>query len=74
MPLIKVNITQKKKNENNVKPLETKKKNLTLMQKRLLKEHSKFHSKKHIDYMRKLMLKGYCLQQAHKLAIKNIGK
>ena len=57
-----------------IKPLNKPKKNLSMMQTRLLKEHSKYHSKKHIERMKKLMLEGYCLQQSHSIASKIVGK
>ena len=57
-----------------IKPLNKPKKKLSVMQTRLLKEHSKYHSEKHIDTMKELMLKGYCLQQAHSIASKLVGK
>ena len=57
-----------------IKPLNKPKKNLSVLQTRLLREHSKYHSKKHIEMMRELMLKGYCLQQAHSIASKLVGK
>ena len=57
-----------------IKPLNKPKKNLSVMQTRLLKEHSKYHSKKHIEMMKELMLKGYCFQQAHDITMKKIGK
>jgi len=41
----------------------------------LLKTHSKHHSKKHIDYMKKYIRDGKgCYSQAHKAAMKNVGK
>ena len=57
-----------------IKPLNKPKKKLSVMQIRLLKEHSKYHSEKHIDTMKELMLKGYCLQQAHTISSKLVGK
>ena len=53
-----------------IKPLYKPKKDLSLLQKRLLKEHSKYHSKKHINEMKLLMKKGYCFQQSHDLTQK----
>ena len=57
-----------------MKPLYKPKKSLTKLQTELLNSHKKHHTKKHIEYMKKRMLEGYCFQQAHTLAIKNIGK
>lgn len=56
------------------KPLYKPRKELSKLQKDLLKSHKKHHTKKHIDLMIKLMKKGYCFQQAHDIAIKNVGK
>ena len=61
---------QKKK----IKPMYKPKKQLSILQKRLMKEHSKHHTKKHLDMMKKLMLQGMCLQQAHDITMKDIGK
>ncbi len=39
------------------------------------KEHSKHHSKKHIDFMKKFIRAGKgCFSQAHKAAQKKVGK
>ena len=64
----------KKYDYSKIKPLNKPKKKLSVMQTRLLKEHSKYHSEKHIDTMKKLMLDGYCLQQAHTISSKLVGK
>lgn len=56
------------------KPLYKPKKNLTKLQKDLMRTHSKHHTKKHLDKMKELMLKGYCFQQAHELSMKSVGK
>ena len=56
------------------KPLYKKRKGLSVLQQRLMREHKKHHSKAHIKMMKELMLKGYCFQQAHDLAKKKIGK
>jgi len=64
-----------KKNEKaDSKPLYKKKKDLSVVQKRLLKEHSKHHTKKHLEEMKKDMKKGFCFQQAHNRAMKKVGK
>jgi len=61
---------EKKKNKQMYKP----KKDLSVLQKRLMKTHKKFHSEKHIKKMKQLMLQGHCLQSAHDIAIKQVGK
>ena len=58
----------------NVVPMFKPRKTLSTLQKRLMNEHKKHHSKKHLDEMKKLMLKGYCFQQSHILTMKKIGK
>ncbi len=63
---------QKKKKK--VIPMYKPKKQLSILQKRLMIEHSKHHTKKHLDMMKKLMLQGMCLQQAHDITMKEIGK
>ena len=57
-----------------VKPMYKPKKDLSTLQKRLMKEHKKHHTKKHLDEMTKLMKKGFCFQQAHDLTMKKVGK
>ena len=57
-----------------VKPLYKPKKDLSILQKRLMKEHKKHHTKKHLDRMKELMLKGWCFQQSHDITMKEIGK
>ena len=47
---------------------------LTAKQEIKLKEHSIHHSKKHIDLMKKLMQGGKSFTEAHKSAMKDIGK
>ena len=39
-----------------------------------LKEASKHHSKKHMDLMKKLMKEGKSFAEAHKIALKEVGK
>tara|TARA_R100000773_G_scaffold31701_2_gene27070 strand:+ start:6890 stop:7066 length:177 start_codon:yes stop_codon:yes gene_type:complete len=56
------------------KPLFKPKKDLSKTQKDLMKTHRKHHTKKHMDKMKELMLKGYCFQQAHELSMKSVGK
>jgi hypothetical protein len=57
-----------------MKPLFKPKKELSKTQKELMKEHKIHHTKKHMDMMKKLMLEGYCFQQAHNLTMKKVGK
>ena len=57
-----------------MKPLFKPKKELSKTQKELMKEHKVNHTKKHNDMMKKLMLEGYCFQQAHNLTMKKVGK
>tara|TARA_R110002050_G_scaffold13271_5_gene42223 strand:- start:1664 stop:1816 length:153 start_codon:yes stop_codon:yes gene_type:complete len=49
-------------------------KELTLKQKKILKRHSVHHTKKHMDNMKKTMMSGKTFTQAHKNAIKKVGK
>ena len=65
----KMMIVVMKKNEK-MKP----KKELSKVQKDLMKEHKEHHSKKHMDMMKKAMLSGLCFQEAHKMAMKEVGK
>ena len=39
-----------------------------------MKRHSEHHSKEHMDLMRKLMEDGKTFTEAHKLAMKKVGK
>ncbi len=57
-----------------IKPMYKPKKDLSVLQKRLMKEHKKHHTKKHLDMMKELMLKGFCIQAAHDITMKKIGK
>ena len=57
-----------------MKPLMKPKKSLTAGQVALMKEHKTHHTKKHMDMMKKLMLDGYCFQQAHTITMKKVGK
>ncbi len=57
-----------------IKPLDKPRKNLSVLQKRLMKAHKEHHSKEHMKEMKKLMLQGYCFQQAHTITMKKIGK
>jgi len=56
------------------KPMYKPKKQLSILQKRLMNEHKKHHSKEHLKMMKDLMLDGFCFQQAHDITMKKIGK
>ena len=49
-------------------------KQLTKRQKATMKRQSKHHTKKHMDFMTKKMMDGSTFTQAHKLAMKKVGK
>ncbi len=49
-------------------------KKLNKRQKDTMKKHSKHHSKKHMDMMTKSMKSGKTFTQAHKEAMKKVGK
>ena len=51
-----------------------KKKTLTKRQENTMKKHSVHHTKKHMDSMRSMMLEGKTFGQAHKEAMKKVGK
>tara|TARA_R100001443_G_C3312213_1_gene168015 strand:+ start:353 stop:511 length:159 start_codon:yes stop_codon:yes gene_type:complete len=51
-----------------------KRSQLTLRQKNTMQKHSKHHSKKHLAFMKSLMLKGTSFSEAHKKAMKKVGK
>jgi hypothetical protein len=55
-------------------PVFKPKKELSKVQKDLMREHKFHHTKKHMDMMKKLMLQGFCFQQAHKLSMQRVGK
>jgi hypothetical protein len=57
-----------------MKPLFKPRRDLSKRQKDLMKIHKQHHSKKHLEKMKKLMLVGYCFEQAHQLAQKSVGK
>jgi len=59
-----------KKKDTKMKP----KKELTKVQKDLMKEHKQHHTKKHMDMMKKAMLSGLCFQDAHAIAMRKVGK
>jgi len=56
------------------KPLYKPRKTLSKLQKDLMKTHKEHHTKEHMKMMKELMLKGNCLQQAHDITMKKIGK
>ena len=51
-----------------------KRQGLSLRQAKTMKKHSKHHSKKHLAMMKALMLRGSSFSQAHKQAMKKVGK
>ena len=51
-----------------------KKKSLTKRQKTTLKRHKKHHTAKHMTPMIKAMRRGKTFTQAHKLAMKKVGR
>ena len=57
-----------------MKPLFKPKKDISKIQKDLIKTHSKHHTKKHIDLMIKFMKQGFCFQQAHQKANNLVGR
>ena len=57
-----------------INPMYKPRKDLSVLQKQLMKEHKKHHSKKHLDEMKILMKKGYCFQQAHTITMGSVGK
>jgi hypothetical protein len=50
------------------------KKNITKRQEAALKRHSKHHSAKHMAFMKRRMLMGDTMRQAHKKAMNKTGK
>ena len=53
--------------------METKKK-LTKRQEDTMKRHSKHHTSKHMRLMRSKMMQGMKFGEAHKIAMKEVGK
>ena len=47
---------------------------LSATQKTLLREHKGKHTAKHMAVMRKSMKGGKCFEQAHRAAMKSVGK
>lgn len=57
------------------KPLQkVVKKSISKRQETALKRHSKHHSAKHMAYMKRRMLMGDTMRQAHKKAMNKTGK
>ena len=50
------------------------KKELSKVQKDLMKEIKSKHSKEHMDIMKKAMLAGDCFQNAHAIAMRKVGR
>jgi len=63
-----------KKKAKVMKPLNKPRKNLSPLQKSLMKAHKAHHSAKHMTQMRKDMKAGYCFEQSHRRAMKSVGK
>lgn len=55
-------------------PIPKVKLNLPIRKEALLKAHANHHSKRHMDYMRRLMFTGITFKEAHKRAIQFIGR
>jgi len=51
-----------------------KRKTLTKRQQATMKRHRRHHTRKHMAFMRKEMLKGKTFTQAHKLAMRKVGR
>jgi LAS superfamily LD-carboxypeptidase LdcB len=51
-----------------------KRKKLTKRQTNALRRHSRHHTKKHMKFMRAQMRKGKTFTQAHKAAMKKVGR
>jgi hypothetical protein len=49
-------------------------KKLTKRQTNTLRRHSRHHTKKHMKFMRAQMRKGKTFTQAHRLAMKKVGR
>ena len=64
----------KKKRMTYKKGKTVKKKELTKRQKDTLKKHSVHHTSKHMTMMRRLMREGSTFTNAHKKAMKEVGK
>ncbi len=56
------------------KPLNKPKKELSLLQKRLMKTHKIHHTKSHLDKMKTLMKAMNGDTASHRLAMKKVGK
>jgi len=51
-----------------------KRKTLTKRQQATMRRHRHHHTRKHMAFMRKEMLKGKTFTQAHKLAMRKVGR
>ena len=52
----------------------TKRKSLTKRQQSALRRHARHYTKKHMTAMRKAMRSGKTFTQAHKMAMRRVGK
>ena len=55
-------------------PPQNKMKKLTARQEKALEKHKEHHTAKHMTHMRKLMRGGKTFTEAHKIAMKEVGK
>jgi len=51
-----------------------KRKTLTKRQQATMRRHRRHHTRKHMAFMKKEMLKGKTFTQAHKLAMRKVGR
>lgn len=51
-----------------------KRKTLTKRQQATMRRHRRHHTRKHMAFMRKEMLKGKTFTQAHRLAMRKVGR
>tara|TARA_B100000900_G_scaffold411357_1_gene430889 strand:- start:424 stop:600 length:177 start_codon:yes stop_codon:yes gene_type:complete len=52
----------------------TKRKTLTKRQQATMRRHRKHHTRKHMAFMKRLMLQGKTFTQAHRAAMKKVGR
>ena len=57
-----------------LKKKNNKSKNLTTAQKNKLKDHAKHHTSKHMTLMKAHMKSGKSFTEAHKIAMRSVGK
>ena len=57
-----------------MKPLNKPRKQLSSLQRKLMASHKSHHTPKHMKEMRSLMKRGFCFEQAHKQAMRKVGK